>query len=101
MLHRFIQKPQNPLAQNLWTSLRFLLAALIVPEVKVRRDTLIQEFFNHEYLISVTKHYEREIRSTAKALTKRNKQNKQLQARVKELEEQLDKAQFELKVASL
>ena len=74
---------RNPNNESVWIRLRRVIAELIYPPLRAKRWEWIGEYFKHEYMLSVHKHYERESRKLNLALSRKEKELKELRNKLR------------------
>ena len=72
----------NPTKQSIWMRMRLAIACLIYPAWKKRHDDWAANYFSSQYMLSVHKHYENELRKLNKAAVKKDNKVKELQKRL-------------------
>jgi hypothetical protein len=85
LMSRFLKVP-SPHAMTFWKRLRLLIAGVIYPDFKTRYENWSHNYFSNQYMLSVHKHYESQIKTLNKGLVNKSKQIKELQSRLKEYE---------------
>lgn len=72
----------HPSLISFWDQLRRTLAILIYPLFKREVENDYRQYFTHEYMLSVHKAYESEVRKLNRALTKVHVENKELRKEI-------------------
>ncbi len=73
---------ENPENRSFFMKLRCFIAGWIYPAFRQFEMKWYNNYFDHTYMMTVHKTYEREIKNLSKAITKKSKENKALKKQI-------------------
>jgi len=78
-------RARDPYGEGFMLRMRRMIATIIYPPLADKTKQWYANYFNHEYMVGVHNHYQKESRQLNKAIAKKNKRIRELEKQITEL----------------